>query len=115
MIESLVKAMEEQKLEVTWREIADAVWLAAVLGPPDNRQDQGSSTTGTEGPRSAGLEGGESGTTSQKNVTPTPSRMSEEPRGDGSANIHAPVSTNAGGVSGGAARGRRSGSLGPPR
>ncbi len=105
MIESLVKAMEEQKLEVTWREIADAVWLAAVLGPPDNRQDQGSSTTGTEGPRSAGLEGGESGTTSQKNVTPTPSRMSEEPRGDGSANIHAPVSTNAGGVSGGAGAG----------
>ena len=31
MIDALIKALVDQKLGPTWRDVADAVWLAAVF------------------------------------------------------------------------------------
>ncbi len=100
MIESVVKALVEQKLEVTWREIADAVWLAAVLGPPEERNERGSSATKTKEPGGAGQGGKESGTKRQEVITPAPFQTPKVPRVDNSANLYAPVPSDVSGVSG---------------
>ena len=81
-------------------EIADAVWLAAVLGPPEERNERGSSATKTKEPGGAGQGGKESGTKRQEVITPAPFQTPKVPRVDNSANLYAPVPSDVSGVSG---------------